>query len=143
MDWGSDHAEFLVYVSSALVALPATLFFLYATIHGVILMLRSIHKGLLKSSFILVVLFVTFLITYYYFSLGKLYPRQAELGPSSLFHLQATSSHTFCLVLGVATSQWVKSHTNLSATSRALFNTILLSLFFIGALTWYVVLSKN
>lgn len=144
--WTSAHNEFVLYVISSVVAFPAALFFLYASLKGVFTMLRSAHQAIVKSSLILFTLMATFSIMYYYFmldiSMEKLYPREADhLGPSNLFHIQATSSHTLCLVLGVATSQWVKSHTKLSTTSRFLFSTILLSIFFIGSLGWYVDLS--
>lgn len=141
LQWSSSHNEFLLYVISSIVAFPAALFFLYATLRGIFTMLRSVHQAIVKSSFLLFTLIATFSIMYYYFmldvSLEKIYPREADhLSPSSLFHIQATSSHTLCLVLGVATSQWVKTHTKFSTTSRFLFSAILLSMFFIGSLTW-------
>jgi len=67
-------------------------------------------------------------------SLETLYSIDHPIPSVTLFQLHATSSHTLCLVLGVATAQWVKSS---NPRSPSLVSIILVSKFFIGSFVWY------
>src|SRR3990167_130521 len=106
----SGAQDLFVYIVSSTFALPAALFFLYAALSGILTLINAMRYAWIKSLFVITNLFIQF---------------------------YASSSHTLCLALGVATAQWIRVH---SFISRALLSIILVSIFFIGSVAWFVVL---
>ena|SRR3990167_2786535 len=133
----SGAQDLFVYIVSSTFALPAALFFLYAALSGILTLINAMRYAWIKSLFVITILFAVFSITYYYFSIEPTLEGVFKSDTNSIIQFYASSSHTLCLALGVATAQWIRVH---SFISRALLSIILVSIFFIGSVAWFVVL---
>ena len=123
---------------AALVALPATLFFGYVVLHGMILLLKEVFGGVVKGAVLGIVGVVIFLLTFRFFSWDDsillFFPGEQPWWRT----LHVTWSHTVCLAIGVLTSCWIGASSHLPGISRALFHVILVSMFYIGCFVWSV-----